>query len=133
MIRILISGSRNWVNRVEFRFVVSAWIGDHRDRLTGDTPDERSRSITIVHGAARGIDTFAGEFARSYSMVEEAHPADWTQFGRSAGHRRNAEMVALGGDVLMAFPIGPSPGTRGCVRAARLANIPVIVTEGVRT
>lgn len=60
----------------------------------------------------------------------EAHPANRDQYGRAAGMRRNAEMVALGADVCLAFPISKSVGTRQCMQLAKAAGIPVIVCEG---
>lgn len=77
----------------------------------------------MVHGGARGADALADEIARHWGWTPEAHPADWDCFGRSAGHRRNTEMVALGADVCLAFPLGESRGTRGCMRLAAIAGI----------
>ena len=58
------------------------------------------------------------------------HPADWDKHGKAAGMIRNREMVALGADICLAFPIGRSPGTRACIREAQRAGIPVRVREG---
>ena len=55
----------------------------------------------------------------------EAHPADWTRYGRGAGYRRNAETIALGADGCVAFIRGGSPGSTDTVRLARVAGIPV--------
>jgi hypothetical protein len=35
-------------------------------------------------------------------------------------------MVSLGADVCLAFPLGASPGTRGCMNIAERAGIHVI-------
>jgi hypothetical protein len=77
----------------------------------------------VVHGGARGADALVDEIARNWGWTPEVHPADWDLYGRSAGHRRNAEMVALGADVCLAFPLGVSSGTRGCMRLAASAGI----------
>ena len=55
----------------------------------------------------------------------EAHPADRDRYGRAAGYRRNAEMIALGADGCAAFIRGGSPGSTQAVRLARAAGIPV--------
>ena len=45
-------------------------------------------------------------------------PANWEKFGRSAGHRRNAEMAQYA-DGLVAFWDGLSPGTRSMIDLAK--------------
>lgn len=100
----------------------------------------------------KGLDLIVDEQARRLGMVPEPHPADWDlcapgcrpshrrpkkrgtgTYCPTAGHRRNAEMVDLGVEYwcCLAFPLVPSPGTRDCMKRARLAGIRVInCTEG---
>lgn len=120
--RVLVTGSRDWTDRQA--------IEDELDKLYYDFP---FRHLTVVHGAARGADTIAAMWAaaRGSQVSAEAHPAEWERYGRAAGHRRNAEMVALGADICLAFPLGESRGTRGCIEMAKKAGIPVEVTEGL--
>lgn len=85
--------------------------------------------MTLIHGGARGADTIAGDEWRALvgdrpSIV--VYLADWERYGKSAGYRRNAEMVKAGADVCLAFPLGESRGTRMCMRLAEEAGIPVI-------
>jgi hypothetical protein len=99
--------------------------------------------FVVVHGAARGADTFAGEWARAVGphpgpdfnqdmappVVEEAHPANWKLQG--AGPRRNQEMLATGLDVVYAFvnkPLNESKGTADMVRRCRAAKVRTYVT-----
>lgn len=112
--RILITGSRHWSDRDTIEVAVY-WASLHANGR-----------VVVVHGAARGADTLAADAARRLGLDVEAHPADWQRFGRSAGHRRNAEMVAAGADICLAFPLGESPGTRGCMALALAAGIPVV-------
>lgn len=81
--------------------------------------------IILVHGAARGADSLAAEIWEQVGLATEAHPADWEGLGRKAGHVRNHHMVSLGADLCLAFPLGESRGTRGCMAAAHKAGIPV--------
>lgn len=118
--RILVTGSREWTQWG----VVEAALRDVHLRLSRGC---RPADVTVVHGGARGADTIAGLLADRMGFQVEVHPADWDRYGRSAGHRRNAEMVKLGADACIAFPIGSSPGTRGCMRLAATAGIPVKV------
>jgi hypothetical protein len=54
-----------------------------------------------------------------------AHPGLLDDYCPGAGPRRNAEMVARGADSMLAFPTGPSYGTRNCMRLAKNAGIHV--------
>lgn len=110
--------------------------------------------ITVVHGdCPTGADRYArtwcelpAEPGYDLEVVEERHPADWAHctadcYHRprtnpdgsnrcpAAGPRRNNEMVALGADLVVAFPYGKSIGTRHCMAAADRAGIPVEVVE----
>ena len=82
----------------------------------------------VVHGGAPGADAIAGEVAKALGLVVEAHPADWQRCGRGAGLRRNAEMLSLGADLVLAFPGGS--GTADMVRRARTARVPVRMAGG---
>lgn len=116
MRRVLVTGSRNYADKA---CVFGALDGAYEPGLT------------VVHGGARGADTLAGEWVqrmrtRGYPVVEEVHPADWDKHGKPAGCIRNQEMVNLGADACLAFPLGESRGTRHCMKAAEKAGIPVI-------
>lgn len=115
--RVLITGDRNHTN---YDLIESAlmtvWEASHRPEF-----------FIVVHGDATGADTLAAAAASQHGWPVEPHPADWDRFGRGAGHKRNQEMVDLGADLCLAFPMPGSRGTWDCVRRARLASIPVRV------
>lgn len=121
-LRILITGSRTWADRDVIRAALVE---------AGRSADVHPQDVTVVHGGARGADRIAGEIAREFGCTVEIHAADWDKHGKSAGHRRNAEMIRAGADMVLAFPLGESRGTRGCVALAEAAGIPVVVHEGV--
>lgn len=128
--RILVTGSRRWpANATE---PIRDAILDACRRLdpTRSVEDGGWPNVTLVHGSCKGLDYLAATIAASLGLAVEPHPADWNRWGRSAGPRRNATMVRLGADVCLAFPIGASPGTRGCMATARAANIPLVIVEG---
>lgn len=113
--RILITGSRNWTDTAAISEAITvAAVGLH------------PTFVVVVHGGARGADSLAQAVADNFGLWTEVHPAEWDRYGRSAGHRRNAEMVAAGADVCLAFPLGESRGTRGCMALARKAGIRVV-------
>lgn len=85
---------------------------------------------TVVHGACpTGADSLADFLAERMGLPVERHPADWDTHGKSAGPIRNQQMVDLGADVCLAFPLPDSRGTRHCMAAAERAGIPVRVFE----
>lgn len=119
--RILITGSRDWPMEYEGREVIRNAILD----LANEYPIDWDE-VTIVHGhCPTGADAIANSIGKMYGLKVERHPADWERFGKYAGPKRNKEMVDLGADVCLAFPIGASRGTRGCMKLAKDAGIPV--------
>ncbi len=78
----------------------------------------------LLHGAAAGADTLAAQVAEELGIPTEAYPADWDKFGRTAGPRRNEEMISRKPDLLLAFP--GATGTRNMTRQAIAAGIPVL-------
>lgn len=123
--RLLVTGSRHWSNEPAAR---SALV----DALS--VLDVPATQVVLVHGAAPGLDTIASDLASELGMQVESHPAQWETHGRAAGPIRNAEMVAAGADVCLAFPLGGPSGSRGtynCLRQAHAAGIPTfLVDEG---
>lgn len=94
------------------------------DSLHGTSP------ITLlIHGAAEGVDTFAGEWAKTRGVLVSATPVTpeaWAVLGLAAGPARNAAMLAAACDqskatavplVVVAFPGGR--GTVDMLRRAR--------------
>lgn len=84
----------------------------------------------VIQGGARGAD----EMARSWAVTNGVHtcevPALWDNYGKAAGHKRNAVMVELCarlGGIVVAFPGGA--GTAGCVALARAKGLDVRVVE----
>lgn len=117
--RVLVTGSRDWTDEDTI-----GWALDFAHKDAGHPED-----FTVVHGDARGADSIAHRWAVRSGFNVEPHPANWDKFGRRAGHVRNYEMVKAGADLCLAFPLGDSPGTRGCIKAAVRAGIPVKIVE----
>lgn len=82
----------------------------------------------IWAGGANGADTLAIKLAEEKGVTFHEIKADWAKFGRAAGPRRNADLVAAT-DILIAFPVGESKGTRGCIALAKKAGKRVFVFE----
>ena len=77
---ILVCGSRDFTDRPTIR----AWLA----RFPAGT--------TVIHGAARGADTLAGEVAAELGFTVRPYPVDPALDGPwpAAGIRRNARMLA---------------------------------------
>lgn len=74
----------------------------------------------IVHGGATGADAMADAWGRRLAIDVIACPADWEQYGRSAGHLRNTQMlIDHQPNRVIAFPGGR--GTADMVRKAKAA------------
>lgn len=107
--RVLITGSRDWD---DVRAVTEALM-QARIRFRDDEP------FTLVSGGCpTGADRI-GESLWSGIGDIERHPADWQAHGKRAGFVRNAEMVALGADLCLAFI---KNGSKGASMTADLAE-----------
>lgn len=126
MTRILVTGSRDWRD----------WQA-MRDALT-EVVREMPGPYTIIHGGQNGLDRLTGErygadyiadqLGRQMGAEIEPYPVPktvWRRLGKAAGPIRNKVMVESGADICLAFPLGISKGTRGCMELAEAAGIPV--------
>lgn len=80
---------------------------------------------TLICGMAKGADSLGLRWAELYGYEVEKYYPDWNKYGKSAGFRRNSDMLNLGKpDVVVAFPGGK--GTAMMVDIARKAGVKVI-------
>jgi len=112
--RVLVTGGRDF---------------DERNMLaqTLDRLHEQHGFTLLIHGAAKGADRLAGEWAKSRGIEILACPADWRRYGRGAGMQRNKEMLEQSPDLLVAFPGGK--GTENMVKIAKKAGLTVVMAE----
>lgn len=107
--RILVCGGRDYDDRKAlFRAL---------DALLAEVPVE-----LVIHGAARGADTLAGQWAIERNIPVMPFPAKWKTFGNAAGPIRNQEMLDDGKpDGVVVFPGGT--GTADMKRKAEKAGL----------
>lgn len=132
--RVIVSGSRYWPDPRPICWGLS-WL--HIQSLIMSEP------LTVVHGACqdrrgrlRGADRWADEWAQKVQALGsrwvrvERYPA--SDFGPwpGCGPIRNRYMAMRGADVLLAFPMGVSRGTRGMIRIAHEHKIHCRIVEG---
>lgn len=73
--------------------------------------DNYKTQITcIISGGARGADQLAESWATTNNIKTMIFKPDWSSFGKSAGYRRNIEIVK-NCDLCIAFWDGESKGT----------------------
>ncbi len=77
----------------------------------------------IISGGAPGADTLAEVAAAELNLETTIFPADWERYGRSAGPKRNLQMLDTEPDLVIAFAGGR--GTAHTVRHALKRGIPV--------
>lgn len=115
--RVLVAGSRDWND--------PGTVMDVLNDISAEYPD-----LVVVHGACpTGADLHAHAWALAAGVRPERHPADWDRHGKAAGFRRNAEMVALGADVCLAFIRNHSRGATHTADLAEKAGIPTLRYE----
>lgn len=88
----------------------------------------------IIHGCAQGADTLAGVAAKKLGMRVAEYPADWRQYGKAAGPKRNKLMLDDGRpDLVLAFhdSIATSKGTANMLRQAEIAGVETRLIEYV--
>jgi hypothetical protein len=79
----------------------------------------------IIHGAARGADRLAGQWAEAKGITVSAKPANWKRDGNRAGPIRNQQMLDEDKPTLViAFPGGS--GTKDMIQRSKKAGIRVI-------
>lgn len=132
--RILVTGSRHWTDDVAIKEALARFIAYFEG------------PVTIVCGGVYGADRTAAILAPAFGphITVERWPADW--YGPclaecrpnhrkslrgithcpDAGNHRNADMIAAGADLCLAFPMGESRNSRDCMLRAWAAGIRVV-------
>lgn len=108
--KVAIVGSRVWPNPEQIRAFVAT------------LPE----NTIVVSGGARGVDSIAENAARRRGLSCHVIFADWDKHGKSAGYRRNVQVVEAC-DRVVAFWDGRSPGTKHTIDIATKAGKPVDV------
>lgn len=112
-LRVLVTGGRDFQDRAAM------------DRALSIIANSVGISA-VIHGAYRGADTLAGEWARAHGIAEDPVPADWATFGRRAGPIRNAAMIRHH-DPHLVVAFSGGDGTLDCVTQAEEAGIGVVL------
>lgn len=110
--RVLVCGGREYEDQRSMAMVL--------DAAHSANPIE-----CLIHGAARGADTLAADWALANDVLCNAYAADWDRDGKAAGPIRNQRMLDIGKPhLVIAFPGGR--GTADMIRRAEAKKIPVV-------
>lgn len=80
----------------------------------------------IVSGGAKGIDTFAENYAKLNNLPFTIFPPEYKKYGRIATFVRNQQIVDAS-DMIIAFPSKDSKGTIDTIRRTKRSNKPLKV------
>ncbi len=123
--RIIIAGSRSFNNYPYLEYVVDCYFS----KFISDKND-----VEIISGTAKGADRLGELYAEKHGIRVIRCPANWNQYGRAAGYRRNEEMAILSqsgayNGVLLAFWDGQSRGTKHMIDLAEKYKVKVYIIK----
>ena len=102
--KILISGSRDWINADVIRYELKKYL---------------NFNVTIIQGGCpTGADMIARKLAIEMGFGCITLNADWNTYGKAAGPKRNQEMLLLEPEVILCFRKGGenSKGTTNMIQ-----------------
>lgn len=114
--RVIIAGSRSFSDYVTLQATCDNILSQKR----------MTHTIVIISGTARGADTLGEQYAHERGYTIERFPADWQQYGKTAGLVRNRQM-ADNADALIVFWDSQSKGTKNMIMEAKKKGIAVRV------
>jgi len=84
--------------------------------------------VMIISGCAIGADTLGEQYAKERNLKIDSHPANWDKYGKSAGYRRNKEMVDIA-SAAICFWDGKSKGTKHTINLCKEKGIPCKIVK----
>lgn len=113
---LLVAGCRNFYDYDTAKKFIDACVANIR----------KEYKIVIVSGGAAGADALGERYAEEHGFAIKKYLPNWEKYGRSAGPRRNREMVERA-DYVICFWDGKSRGTKSTIDFATEANKPLRV------
>lgn len=126
MFKIVFTGSRSFRTADETKDVQKAID----DRLAELDKIFEGEDLLCIIGGANGVDTWVKFACDRHDIPTHIEPVEsWYtpdgEFNKAAGHQRNARMLDMEPDMVIAFWDGYSPGTEGCMEEAERRGIEV--------
>ena len=117
--KVIVCGSRHYRDL--------KYLSSFLDTLFTELKVADLKEVTIINGGAIGADDLSTTYAMKHDCMLSVFPADWARYGRGAGMIRNQKMLIEGkADLVVAFPVGDSRGTRNMMRVADAAGVKVV-------
>jgi|SRR5688572_7736825 len=113
--KIGIVGSRYFTDYDAFRVILKYY----RNKFEFDM---------IVSGGATGVDELAYKYAVQCGITFVCHPPKLSEGIPTAYHRRNLKIVGMS-EIIIAFPLGESRGTRHTISLAKRLNKELYIVE----
>lgn len=117
MLKIIIAGGRDFK---DIRLMDQV--------LQDNTQGMKPQAVQIISGGARGADKLGEQLAIEHGCNRAIFPAQWGDYGNSAGYIRNI-LMAENADALLAFWDGQSKGTANMIDIATKRGLKVVVTQ----
>ena len=112
--KIIIAGGRNFTDYKKICQICDQLLQDQTN-------------IEIVSGAYyKGADKLGEQYAKEHNYPIKQFPANWKQYGKAAGPKRNEQMANYA-NALIAFWDGNSKGTRNIIELAKSRSLKVKV------
>lgn len=119
-VKVLVCVGRDFFQKIKFK--------NNLDEFMKMLSDRGEQAVEIVHGGAKGADSFAGLYAESRNLINTECKADWDKYGRAAGPVRNQEMIDFHSpDYCIAFWDGVSRGTLDMITRSTKAGVQTLV------
>lgn len=106
--KTIITGTRTFIDYNQFDFLLEELIADKNLQIT-----------EVFSGLAAGPDSMGKIWAEERKIPVREFPANWDEFGNSAGPIRNREMLNAGAECLILFFDGKSAGSKNILKQAK--------------
>ena len=116
--KVVIAGCRDYNNYNEAKNFIDLCLRDIK----------KDNEIVIVSGGAGGADALGEQYAKENGFAVEKYPADWKNYGKSAGPKRNKQMAEVS-DYVICFWDEESKGTKSMIDYARKCGKPVKIKK----
>lgn len=116
--KVLISGSRDGCDINIIQFMINYILEYYPNK-----------NYILIHGDAKGVDTLTKNYCEQLKWKEIAFKPDWKKFGKSAGPKRNYDMINENPDFGLFIPSTSSIGTIDCYNKFLKLNKPGLIYD----